>query len=152
MKKSVVLAIVVVYVFAIVIVGFIGIRMKIYNPDVNIETIICETEGYSEIDEHNGIIKRNYEKNLAIIIKCKYLPLDANQFPKGYPFEYICYEKPSDYKLTVLGDGTCKIEFYRNCTCDVTVKAQDSHQVQLKISIQIMPNDDEMCEIYGILC
>ena len=39
MKKSVILTIAVVYIFAIVLVGFIGIRQRAYNENVYVDDI-----------------------------------------------------------------------------------------------------------------
>ena len=46
MKKSVILTIAVVYIFAIVLVGFIGIRQRAYNENVYVDDIVIISEGY----------------------------------------------------------------------------------------------------------
>ena len=41
MKKSVILMICVVYIFAIVIVGFLGLAMKVYDENKYVKEIQC---------------------------------------------------------------------------------------------------------------
>lgn len=41
MKKSVIITIIVIYVLAIVVVGFIGLKMKVYDEQKYVEKIEC---------------------------------------------------------------------------------------------------------------
>ena len=49
MKKSVIITIIVIYVLAIVVVGFIGLKMKVYDEQKYVEKIECISDGYKFI-------------------------------------------------------------------------------------------------------
>lgn len=153
MKKSVVLVIAVIYAFAIVIVGFLGIRMRIYNEIVYIDSITCVSDNYKAYPEvHDGLaghidVKINKGETVSVLVKCEYSPNNANEFEKGHPFDYIYQKKDSEYVLTVQGDGTCIVKFLKESTCDITVKATDARKAEIKIRVQAVPND--LCEKYG---
>ena len=46
MKKSVIITIIVIYVLAIVVVGFIGLKMKVYDEQKYVEKIECISDGF----------------------------------------------------------------------------------------------------------
>lgn len=50
MKKSVIITIIVIYVLAIVVVGFIGLKMKVYDEQKYVEKIECISDGYKDYD------------------------------------------------------------------------------------------------------
>ena len=81
MKKSVILLIAVIYILAIVIVGFLGLRMKVYNPIVYVEKITCISKDFKEytdeqkennesLKEYYGYIEKDYVDGLVIEIRC----------------------------------------------------------------------------------
>ena len=47
MKKSVIITIIVIYVLAIVVVGFIGLKMKVYDEQKYVEKIECISDAVS---------------------------------------------------------------------------------------------------------
>ena len=51
MKKSVIITIIVIYVLAIVVVGFIGLKMKVYDEQKYVEKIECISDGYKDYDQ-----------------------------------------------------------------------------------------------------
>ena len=114
MKKSVILLLSAVYIFAIVIVGFLGLKMKVYDPIIYVNNIICETEGYKEYSEeekskkgHDGYIQVEYSENLIVEIKCKPNPDNAT----NKAFDYSVLGDSTHYELTVKDDGTASIQF-----------------------------------------
>ena len=150
MKKSVILVIAVIYLLAIVIVGFLGIRMKVYNEVIYIEEIVCDENEFPPCDAsvpyQKGLIEegfdryveKTYEEGLSVQIKCFFSPRNANAFPDGKPFEYI-YEAGDDkYTVEPQGDGTCIIRFKQSAVCDVTVKTQDGSNKKLKIRVNAL--------------
>lgn len=156
MKKSVVLVIAVIYLLAIVIVGFMGIRMKVYNEVVYIDEIVCTTDGYKPCsadnkddkdykynvgliaEGFNGYIQKTYTDGLSVQLKCEFLPRNANAFQNGKPFEYIYEENESKYTVELSGDGTLIVRFKDAGTCDVTVKSQDGRGKTLKVRIEAL--------------
>lgn len=156
MKKSVILIIAVIYVLAIVIVGFIGIRMRVYNENVYIESITCVSDGFEKYEEgsdgaKNGLtghITTTYETGLKVLIKCEYYPVNANAF-EGKPFKYISGSS-NNYNVIENNDGTCTIEFKAVGSCDLIVMSNDSHKAEIRIRITALP--DDMCSKYGIGC
>ena len=83
MKKSVIITIAIIYILAIVIVGFLGIALKIYDEHKYVESIKCITEGYQDgqIEGANcdGYIIVKYKNNTEnkILLKCQAEPADA---------------------------------------------------------------------------
>ena len=155
MKKSVVLVIAVIYLLAVVIVGFVGLRMKIYNPVIYIDRIVCKSEGYTPCDPgkaedeqlieegFDGYIHTKYTDNLAVLIKCDFEPLEANAHQEK-PFEFICAENDAYYTVEEQEDGkTFLIRFKKSGTCNVTVRAQDGKNAQLKIQVRALPSAEK---------
>lgn len=80
MKKSVIITIIVIYVLAIVVVGFIGLKMKVYDEQKYVEKIECISDGYKDYDPNTetglakihagyiGYIKKDYKSGLKVEI------------------------------------------------------------------------------------
>lgn len=141
MKKSVILLLSAVYIFAIVIVGFLGLKMKVYDPIVYVNNIICETEGYKEYSEeekvkkgHDGYIQVEYSANLIVEIKCKPNPDNAT----NKTFDYSVLGDASRYELIVKEDGTASVKFKEATAYTVIVTATDNHKATLKIKIIVV--------------
>lgn len=87
MKKSVILIIAAVYILSVCIVGFFGIKMRMYNETINVEsiTITSVTLNDSDIewkiasDGTKAIARELTEPNAVLTFKVYYevLPLDA---------------------------------------------------------------------------
>ena len=78
MKKSVILSIVVIYVLAIVIVGFLGMKMRVYDEEKYIAQIICVSDGYADYDEteelskdYKGYIINPFVEGLKVENRCE---------------------------------------------------------------------------------
>ncbi len=143
MKKSVIITIMVIYILAIVVVGFIGIRLKVYNEQKYVEKIECISDGYKNYDSttttgaskieagYVGYIRADYQTGLKVEIKCRITPDNAT----NKKLEYIVDDKPSIYQLTTNSDGTATIEFFKGGVATVIIRATDSKQTQIKIEI-----------------
>jgi hypothetical protein len=139
MKKSVILVIAVIYVLAIVVVGFIGIRMKIYNANVYVEKIECVSDNYRKCNEnddfyqkgYDGYISVIYEENLKVLIKCNIYPENASE----KKLEYIYDKSSTTYTLTYNDDGTANVEFFKGGSATIIVKSTDNVGTSIKILI-----------------
>ena len=139
MKKSVILVIAVIYVLAIVVVGFIGIRMKIYNANVYVEKIECVSDNYRKCNEnddfyqkgYDGYISVIYEENLKVLIKCNIYPENASE----KKLEYIYDKISTTYTLTYNDDGTANVEFFKGGSATIIVKSTDNVGTSIKILI-----------------
>ena len=90
MKKSVILTIAVIYILAIVVVGFMGIRMQVYEEKVYVDEIVMLTEGYkpytkdtalgeSKLNEGiDGYITKSFKEGLKVELKCQVKPDNAD--------------------------------------------------------------------------
>lgn len=143
MKKSVILMIAIIYIIAIVLVGFLGLKMKVYNEKKYVESIECISEDYvvneNKInpDDFDGSIKKTYRKGLKIELVCRVLPENAD----NKKLKYIYDEENAPFIITENEDGTAVVEFIRGGSGKVIVKATDNKGVQLIIQInaQIRP-------------
>lgn len=143
MKKSVILTISIIYILAIVVVGFLGIALKVYNEKVYIEKIVCITEGYQSIenDEYcDGEIK--VEKNQEIVIKCQVEPDNADS--KKLRFDYDYDEVGKLFEIVENGDGTCTIKMLDAGAAYITIVPTDRNSnisLTIKVSCKRGVND-----------
>lgn len=148
MKKSVILTIAVIYIFAIVIVGFIGIRQGAYNENKYVEDIIIISNNYVKYDlnsdeaknGYEGYISTSYVEGLKIEIKCQVKPDNAT----NKKLVYACAES-TDYKLITNSDGTATIEFYHGAQFTLIIKSQDTVGYTKKIFIDV----EDLSDIFG---
>lgn len=152
MKKSVVLTILIIYIIAIVVVGFIGIALKVYDEKKYVEQIECLTEGYvhGSVEGTNcdGYIEVQYKKNVdnLVIIKCRALPADATNTKlklvvdkeKGYDVDNPP-EDVSNYEFWYRdnGDGTWTINLLKGKSQRISVQPTDRAGVKLVILIEV---------------
>lgn len=135
MKKSVILTISIIYILAIVVVGFLGIALKVYNEKVYIEKIICITEGYKEIenDEYcDGEII--VEKNQEIVIKCQVEPDNANSMKLR--FDYDHNEVGKLFEIVENSDGTCTIKMLDTGAAYITIVPTDRNS-NISLTIKV---------------
>ncbi len=154
MKKSVILLIAVIYILAIVIVGFIGLRMKVYNPVIYVDKITCVSKNFKEYTleqlENNpnlkdevendhlvGYIEEKFVEGLEVEIRCEISPENATD--KGLTYSTNVSDK---YELIVNKDGTCKIKFYKNAFATVTVESNDNNKSKSRIKIRVNVVED----------
>lgn len=144
MKKSVILTIAVIYIFAIVIVGFMGIRMSVYKEKVYVNEITIISDDYKVYTDatelgkdkleqgYSGYISKSFQQGLKVEIKCDVKPDNAD----NKKLIYVCAES-SDYKLITNSDGTATIEFYRGTVVDLIIKSSDTVGKSIKIEIKV---------------
>ncbi len=143
MKKSVILVIAVVYLVSIILVGFYGINVKVYNETTYVEYIDCLTEGYTPYDPNNpdelafieegkdGYISYKYTEGLVVNLKCVARPDDATNKKLKYT--------TSDTNVTISdikNDGTVDITFNSSGAAIITVTAEDGRDATLIIVIR----------------
>lgn len=144
MKKSVILTIAVIYILAIVVVGFMGIRMQVYEEKVYVDEIVMLTEGYkpytkdtalgeSKLNEGiDGYITKSFKEGLKVELKCQVKPDNADN--KNLLFS--C-DASDDYKLVMNSDGTATIEFYKGCVATVLIKSADGKGANMTVEIKV---------------
>lgn len=139
MKKSLIIILLVIYIFAVVIVGFLGLKMKVSEPIIYVDEIECISAGFikntnKKEGEEDGSIRVNYVENLKVNIICRVKPDNAI----ATPLEFIS-EESTKYDLVKNDDGTATITFNEFCPAvTVTVKAGDSKGAQLKIKLLVI--------------
>lgn len=135
MKKSVIITIVVIYIIAIFVVGFIGMEIEVANELIPVENIICVTEGAKKSTSQDAgydyVINKNYVEGLKIELKCQITPDNATQ----KKLEYI--GEGFSYSLKVNDDGTATVEFFRGGSATIRVKATDNNGVSIIIKINV---------------
>lgn len=151
MKKSVILTILIIYIIAIVVVGFIGIALKIYDEKKYVESIECSTEGYvpESLDgKSDGYIEVQYKKNTdnLVVIKCRALPADATNTKlklivdkdKGYDVDNPP-EDVSNFEFWYRDnkDGTWTINLLKGKSQQISVQPTDRAGVKLIILIEV---------------
>jgi DNA polymerase sigma len=137
MKKSVVLMIALIYILSIILVGFLGMKMKVYDQKVYVEEIVCLTEGYQKMENTNydGYIGRVYQEGLKIELKCQVKPDDAS----FRDLDYLYDTTQNLYTLTKNADGTATIAFLDDVqtTAMITVRSTDGMNKMLVIRIDV---------------
>ena len=153
MKKSVILVIGIIYIAAIITVGFIGIALKVYDEKKYVESIECKSDNYIEETDPDlktkwdGYIEIKYNKDAEnlVIIKCLANPSDAtNKKLKLFGVEDKGYDldnPPEDltgkeFGYRDNGDGTWTIKLIKNTSQIITVVSTDRNP-SAKIRIQI---------------
>lgn len=144
MKKSVIFTIVVIYLLAIVLVGFMGQKLTVYDAKIDVQSITCESEGYVNYDPNNpkdvqwindgyvGKISLRYEEGMRVLLKCRIYPADATE----QKVQYISGNKTYGV-ISYNEDGTAYLDILKAGTFDVTIQATDHKKVSIKIKIII---------------
>lgn len=139
MKKSVVFAIAVIYLIAIIVVGFLGQALKVYNENIYVERITCISDDYKPYKENSNEYKDGYigyiqpdkyEEGLQVLIKCRVEP--ANATYKN--LQYISTDT-SICTIEMQDDGTAIANFIKAGTVTIIIKATDNGGEQIKIKI-----------------
>ena len=136
MKKSVILTIVIIYIVAIIAVGFLGVAMKVYNEKKYVEEIVCTTEGFEATPDQkdwDGIIKA--KKGDVIVIKCAVKPDNADNTDLDFIWK-VSDVDAGKYTVTNNGDNTITIKILKACSPVITVRSTDRNPgVSLRIKI-----------------
>lgn len=144
MKKSVVVAIGIVYIIAIVVLGLFGQKLHVYDPIVYANSVVCHSENYKEYPEDQKdnknadgfILYSKFTKGMKVELKCQALPNDATNRDLIYIYDaqkynedIVTFKKNSDY--------TASFTFHQAATFTVIVKSADSKGARLRIKIII---------------
>ena len=139
MKKSVILAIAIIYLIAIIVVGFMGQALKVYNENIYVDSIECISEDYkpykTNSDEYKegyiGYIQpEKYEEGLQVLIKCRVEPANATH----KDLQYISADT-SICTIEKQADGTAIAKFLKAGTVTIIIQATDNGNEQVKIKI-----------------
>lgn len=139
MKKSVVFSIAVIYLIAIIVVGFLGQALKVYNENIYVESISCISEDYKPYKEkdpeykegYSGYIQPDqYTDGLQVLIKCRVEPANATH----KDLQYISADT-SICTIQKQEDGTAIATFLRAGTVTIIIKSTDNGNEQIKIKI-----------------
>jgi len=139
MKKSVILTILVIYIFAILTVGFIGIAQKVYDEKINVTGIECLNE-YVAVENADYDIEIQLPKGeTTVILSCRAVPANATVPVLDY------YSDNENVEVVKNDDGTCTVTLVGKVrSAIVIVKSTDrTPGVQLRIKIkQTISGDD----------
>lgn len=138
MKKSVILTILVIYVLAIVIVGFVGMKMTVYNPVTYVQSISCTNEYYNEVETqeeknnlgYDGYVFQPYTEGLKVELKFRINPENATD----KDIEYLVPDNNDKYKITINKDAVI-IEFTAPTTVMIVAKSTDNHGAKLRVNV-----------------
>lgn len=139
MKKSVVFAIAIIYLIAIIVVGFMGQALKVYNENIYVESIECISEDYKAYKSNSNEFKEGYigyiqpdkyEEGLQVLIKCRVEPANATY----KDLQYISTDT-SICTIEKQADGTAIATFLKAGTVTIIIKATDNGNEQIKIKI-----------------
>lgn len=137
MKKSVIIALVGVYVFAIVLVGYMGGKMKTHNELIYVDEIKCVSheELPEEYKEDYGVdvyIAQQFSEGNEVEIQVKVYPADATD----KTFDLIYEEKPNDYEVTYDSEtNVITVKFLNTSAIYLTVVANDNAKAEIKFRI-----------------
>ena len=135
MKKTSILSIFLVFLASILLVGFFGNKIQIYDEEKEVESIewvSAEYENnenfkvvkYSKEDKEKNQLKYDaqlfcfVEGNVTITIKCICLPTDATNTNLVFYADY-----PSSVSNTVLGNGEISLSFTTWTSFKLNVKS-----------------------------
>lgn len=143
MKKSVIFTIAVIYIIGIVIVGFLGQKLTVYDPKIDVENITCISDDYKAynpkiskdkawIDKgYVGYIEHTeYEEGMKILLKCRITPANATE----QRLEYISNDTQCG-TITYQEDGTAILNILKSGIFSVTIRSTDNKGTSIKIRI-----------------
>lgn len=143
MKKSVILTILVMYLFAIIIVGFVGVKLKIYDETRYVEKIICTNSKYVELSEsekdklestgeeiYDGYIFVLYTEGLKVDLKFDVLPENANNKKLNF-----VYPQSDGFTLENTSDTSAILSFSKPDSVTIRVTSNDNSGVSIVIKV-----------------
>lgn len=143
MKKSVVLIIIAVYILSVCVVGFFGIKMRMYNETVNVESVVINKVSVDEVeidiksDQHG--VKTAFkicEADSTVTFKVYYDVSPSNATDKSVVFDYT---KNASYTVTpVPGETAVYVTFTLEdipVSCKITVQSKIFPQIKDTILI-----------------
>lgn len=154
MKKTSIIAIAIVYLVAIILVGFFGIRMKVYDPVIYVEKIAWNASEYEnnklfsvskytlEEKENNGYlydasikyVSYDEVKNLALNFKFSCDPSNATNTKLTYSIN----TENDKVKIEVKGDNTVDVIFNMGTSVMLTAKSTDGKEASYTVNIDVV--------------
>ncbi len=140
LKKSVVLLVGLVYIISVVIVGVMGIKMRIFDEVKYVEDIVCtitsikdavfETE---DIGNYDYFYYLPYSEEIKIGIQSQVMPVDATNTRVRY---YVAEDTPETISLTTSNDDNSLIvQFNEKYSLDIYVQSTDGKNLEKKINL-----------------
>ena len=141
MKKSVIIAIIAVYLLSIVLVGVMGGKLKTYDEEIYVSKIICENavelpeEDKEALFADVSIMKEmGNQEELVVEVVCKANPATATNKTIMFYFE----EKPDLYKVEFDSvEGIATVTFYKKTTLILRACSVDHGKAELRIRIDV---------------
>ncbi len=140
MKKSVVLAIMVIYVFAIVVVGLWGIKTYFFNPTVYVSEIklVDSEDGAYKVETTPDqpdvdYIRVDYKKDLKFQLYYRVLPDDASNKTVEFDFDISKYVG----KIEITEVGEVLVYANERMTIDGYIRSRDGVKAKSR-KIRIM--------------
>ncbi|MDD4291806.1 MAG: hypothetical protein PHX51_06215 [Clostridia bacterium] len=140
MKKSVILVILVIYVISVVVVGYLGIKMKAYDEVVYAERIAVISDGVDVTQNTNT----QYTDEGYPLIK---IPFDVNKGVAVYQIEYRIYPDNATIKTvkfigdsndTVTLDAVTGIVTITEAWTSVTVTLESNDGKKLRTTVVLL--------------
>lgn len=143
MKKPVIILIAVIYLFAILVVGFLGIPARVYNPKVYVTDITLSFDDKLGRWDPTGDVEFNYylrtDKEANFSIVGKVLPLEATEkkcvFEKLDNFDFYTYSIDFNEKsgATIASFTVAPIDYGEAKTLRLRVRPNDGNKTITKL-------------------
>lgn len=144
MKKSVVLLIGLVYIISVVIVGVLGLKMRVYDEVVYVTDIVLSIKGYEPWEkdfEYEGNFINyyyyfDYTPEMKIEIQGNVEPVEATSSHIDYRIaddlkNIVTLEKSSDNNIAI-------VTFHESTTLDITAQSTDGKKLQKTMKIVVL--------------
>lgn len=128
MKKSVLILIGIIYISAIVIVGFFGMKVTAYDEMVYITDIVCTNENIRENSDNTKTLRVNYIEGGSVLENTVILTYDVypkNSTLKGADAVSLVYDENT--KVATV-DGL-KVTFLKKGVLTVQLKSKDGSNI-----------------------
>ena len=152
MKKSVIITIAIIYIASIVVVGFLGIAMRVSNPEAYISNIILKKD-----DSHRWATNKKIDNNIydyytevmfdkddpnANIIAMRFSyefenPEYAKPEHSAKPLIFSKFDKNRDGAEVIYSDGAYLLKFYIPGEYKITFTANDAKKKSITVVINV---------------
>lgn len=117
MKKSVILIITMIYIVSVVIVGFIGLKMRVYDEIIYVTDIVCTVTGFEPTNISEDLMKEYgcnlyyyipvTENDITIEVRSRVVPDNATSSSVRYSID----NNDKDYVSLTYSDNIASITF-----------------------------------------
>ena len=151
MKKSVIITISIIYIAAILVVGFMGIALRVSNPEVYINQIILVKDenrvwatNKNNADYYTAV---NFDKDNpnANVVALKFTygfenPEDAKPEHSSKPLIYSKFNVERDGVEVQYAGGAYLVKYYRPGEYKIIFTANDAKKKSITVVINVMPD------------